>query len=108
MWQMQQAYAQRLAMQPMLAMKGKGKGQPNAAEYPQQPTPDGPRSVPDSLPQDAAGGTPSGITLEWAQRRAVGKLPPESDIVAGLLNSMNPTPAKDYGKGGYPTGRPKR
>ena len=53
--------------------------------------------------QNATGDSPTGITVDWAQRRAAGTLPPESDIVAGLLNQMDATPAEGTGsKGGFP------
>ena len=44
---------------------------------------------------------PSGITDDWAFRRAMGTLPPENDIVAGLMGYVNRAPGS--GQSSTPT-----
>ena len=76
---------------------GKGKGlSPASPLYASGPLP---QAVPPQYPA-AQQQAYSGITDDWAFRRATGALAPEADIVAGLMGSVHRPPGK--GKGAPP------
>ena len=96
-WNHQLMMQQQQAMQYMMMNPGgKGKGLVPPAPPPYNA---GPLPAPSVMPpQNAATQpAPTGITDEWALRRAMGSLPPESDIVAGLMASVHRAPGKGKG-----------
>ena len=80
----------------MMGQGGKGKGFVPLAPPPYQA---GPLPMPSALPPQSVAPqqTSSGITDDWAFRRAAGTLAPEAEVITGLMSSVFRNPA--MGKG---------